>query len=87
MKKTSIVSTNLDSFLNDLSDDDDSVGGGGPGLGAVGGGGGLDAGRGVVSLPGGKSPLGGRGRSTRGGGGGGANSNYEDEGYDEDFDA
>jgi hypothetical protein len=41
-RKASIVNTNLDSFLNELSDDDDSVGGG------VGG---LDSGRGVMLRP------------------------------------
>jgi hypothetical protein len=41
-RKASIVNTNLDSFLNDLSDDDDSVGGGA---------GGLDSGRGVMLRP------------------------------------
>ena len=72
-RKPSIVNTNLDSFLNDLSDDEED----GAGVG-----GGLDSGRGVLLRP-----TTGAGLETNQPSASIEKAETEDEGYDEDFDA
>lgn len=77
-RKPSVVDTNLDSFLNDLSDDDDSQGGGAGSDGD----GGLDSGRGVTLRPAvGADDAGPSASIER------AGTEDDGDGYDEDFDA
>jgi hypothetical protein len=72
-RKPSVVNTNLDSFLNDLSDDEEEEGG------SQGGVGGLDSGRGVMLRTAGGVGEGPSASIEK--------TETEDDGYDEDFDA
>eukprot|EP01039_Chlorochromonas_danica_P009839 gene9839-10883_t len=66
-----VVTTNLDAFLNELSDDDDEGGAAEGVAGDAGGGGGLDAGPAVTLLSGGTRPV--------------TTSSPSEEDYEEDF--